>query len=294
MTDFRIFALMTIKNESDIVLKTLEKACEWADKIFILDNMSDDGTWELITGYAKQNSKIVLWGRYSGRFYLALRQVIFKDYRDEATNGDWWCRLDGDEFYIDNPRAFLSSLENNIDHVYNASFQYYYTEDDYMNELSNPSDLCVTERLKWYKCNHSEIRFVKHRVNICWPQNTEWPCNLANPSNSRIRLKHYQYRDINQIIYRLKARTASDSGSSFTHEKVSVNEWYAKRKFKAPTNLEHANMRIVDREDLINSEDYVYDDKELPPIFKNNFKRKFKNIVIYIYMKYFNAHLFRI
>lgn len=294
MNRSKIFALMTIKNESDIVIETLEKASLWADKIFILDNMSDDGTWELINNYAMGNDKIVLWGRYSGRFYLALRQVIFKDYSTEASPGDWWCRLDGDEFYIDDPRDFLHSLDDSIDHVYNASFQYYYTEDDFRNETSNPSKESVTLRLKWYKCNHSEIRFVKHSNSICWPQNTEWPCNLTNPASNRIRLKHYQYRDINQIISRLKARTSADSGSSFTHEKVSVDEWYHKRKFSIPKDPELASLRIVSKSDLTDSDDFKYHDQELPPIFKKNMKRKIKNKVILFYMKYLNSKLFKI
>lgn len=103
------------------------------------------------------------YGALRRALYLALRQVIFKDYKNNASEGDWWCRLDGDEFYIDDPRLFLAGLDDKTDHVYNASFQYYYTEDDYREELSADNVVLPTERLKWYKCNHSEIRFIKHK-----------------------------------------------------------------------------------------------------------------------------------
>ncbi|WP_241723212.1 glycosyltransferase family 2 protein [Raoultella sp. HC6] len=290
----KIYALMTVKNESDIIIETLDKASVWAEKIFILDNNSEDTTWELLTKYAEENPKIVLWGQYGGRFYLELRQVIFREYREIAKPGDWWCRLDGDEFYIDDPHQFLSSLDEDVDHVYNASFQYYYTPDDYEREKNCGVTNSVTQRLKWYKCNHSEIRFVRHWDLICWPQNTEWPCNLKKPSPGRIRLKHYQYRDIKQIVGRLQARNAPNSGSSFSHEKVSISDWYKKRGFQLPEDTNLAELRIVEKENLSDSNEFAYDDKVLPPIYFLSFKKKIKNGVVNFYMKCLNKFLFKL
>ncbi|MGR5560481.1 glycosyltransferase family 2 protein [Klebsiella michiganensis] len=292
--NFRIFALMTVKNESDIIIETLNHASKWADKIYILDNMSSDNTWDLISEYAKHNDKIELWGRYGGRFYLALRQVIFKDYKNNASEGDWWCRLDGDEFYIDDPRLFLAGLDDKTDHVYNASFQYYYTEDDYREELSADNVVLPTERLKWYKCNHSEIRFIKHKKFTCWPQNSEWPCDLVRPTKSRIRLKHYQYRSLQQISSRLLLRNASDSGSSFTHEKLSIKEWYSRRKFTMPDNPELANYRVVQKTELDNSKDFIIDDAVLYPIKMVSVKKYLRSFISYFYMKFLNRFLFKI
>ncbi|WP_072062436.1 glycosyltransferase family 2 protein [Pluralibacter gergoviae] len=290
----KIFALMTVKNEDDIVIETLDNASIWADYIFILDNGSTDNTWKILVDYAKKNKKIILWGRYEGSFYLALRQVIYREFKSYAQLGDWWCRLDGDEFYIDDPREFLSSLDEDIDHVYNASFQYYYTHDDYQRERNNESKISVTKRLQWYKCNHSEIRFVKHNTFICWPQNSEWPINLNKPYHKRIRLKHYQYRDIQQIIERLRARNAPNSGSSFSHEKVSVDEWYRKRGFSVPSNIEHANIRIVRNDELENNNDFIYEDLSLPPIVYPNLKRKIKSMIVNFYMRFLNKYFFNI
>ena len=46
--NMKIFAIMLVKNEADIVGSVLKDAQKWADKIFILDNGSTDGTWEII------------------------------------------------------------------------------------------------------------------------------------------------------------------------------------------------------------------------------------------------------
>lgn len=290
----KIFCLMTIKNEADIVIDTLERASVWADKIFILDNNSADGTWELIKKYSETNPKVYLWGRYEGPFYLALRQVIFKDFKSHAQPGDWWCRLDGDEFYIDDPREFLATVDENEDHVYNASFQFYYTADDYRRDIGKSTLDHIEKRLLWYKCNHSEIRFIKHSDNLCWPQNTEWPCNIKKPHLKRIRLKHYQYRDVNQITNRMKARNAADSGSSFTHEKGTAEQWYKKRGFALPDNQDFIELRVVNKSELSDSSAFRYIDSELPPIYLFNFKRRLKLLIINFYMKYMNGFLFKI
>ena len=42
--NMKIFGIMLVKNEVDIVGHTLKEAQKWCDKIFILDNGSTDGT----------------------------------------------------------------------------------------------------------------------------------------------------------------------------------------------------------------------------------------------------------
>ncbi|MGL4670363.1 MAG: glycosyltransferase family 2 protein [Lactobacillaceae bacterium] len=278
---FKIFAFMTVKNEADIVIETLLDAVKWADKIVIMDNMSNDDTWDKLIDFADKNEKIILWGRYGGKFHLSLRQVIFNDYRYLSSEGDWWCRLDGDEFYIDDPRDFLANLDDDIDCVYNASFQYYYTEDDFYREHNSlEKQECVINRLVNYKCNHSEIRFIKDKADLCWPQYSEWPINIVNPSSKRIRLKHYQYRSLQQISERLKARKSKESGASFMHEKVTAEEWYTRRGFSIPDSEEFQSYRVVLKKDLESNHDYHFLDKNLPAMRKYSLIGKIKRKLI--------------
>ena len=44
----KIFGLMVLKNEGDIVGQTLEAALAWCDRIAILDNDSDDGSLDYL------------------------------------------------------------------------------------------------------------------------------------------------------------------------------------------------------------------------------------------------------
>lgn len=50
---------MLVKNEADIVGYVLKEAEKWADKIFIIDNGSTDGTWEIIK--SMKNEIITPW-----------------------------------------------------------------------------------------------------------------------------------------------------------------------------------------------------------------------------------------
>lgn len=281
--NFNIFALMVVKNEEDIIDETILYASKWADKIVIMDNISDDGTWEKLNSLAKKNDKILLWGQYGGRFHDGLRQMIFNDFHHIANENDWWCRLDGDEIYIDNPREFLAKLPSEIDHVYNASFQYYYTEDDYEAERNTKTiTLPVTTRLKSHKCNHSEIRFFKHSKKILWPQYHDWPISLFKPCEKRIRLKHYQYRSLEQIRSRLAVRSVFH-GNLFCHEKALICDWYKRRGFDIPKNKDYQENRIVLKRNLDSSNSYYYNDNELPQIHTTTFKKHIKCLLFTIY-----------
>ena len=43
-----IHALSLIKNEADVIGQSLAAAAAWADCIYVYDNGSDDGTWEIV------------------------------------------------------------------------------------------------------------------------------------------------------------------------------------------------------------------------------------------------------
>lgn len=194
---------MTVKNEADIFPDVIASASTWAENIIVMDNNSSDGTWEKLLKIKDENPKVIIWGRYFGSFKDSLRQRMFEDYKHLAKDGDWWCRLDADEIYIDNPLEIISSLPPNVDYINSASFQFYLTEKDIKKEIE--SDFSY-ERLSYFKCNWSETRFIRHSSNLIWQSNMSWPLNICVMANVFIRLKHYQYRNVDQISERIQTR----------------------------------------------------------------------------------------
>lgn len=108
---FKIYSLLVVKNEGDIIVSSLKDAIRWSDKIIVIDNGSEDDTWEKINVLSKEYPQIVPFMRYEGAFHIGLRAKAFHAFKSELTCRDWWCvRLDADEFFRGDVRGFLSNV----------------------------------------------------------------------------------------------------------------------------------------------------------------------------------------
>ncbi|QGX92329.1 glycosyltransferase [Tatumella sp. TA1] len=276
----KILSIMTVKNEYDIVEDVIVSALKWSDYIIIMDNNSDDGTWDIVKKLSDRHERVLLWGRYYGKFKDSIRRM-YQDFKYLARAGDWWCRLDADEFYIDNPRDFIDKIDLNNDYICSASSQYYLTEIDFDRGVKSYKEL------EGFKCNWGETRFFKEKNNINWPESQGWPINLFSRSESFIRLRHYQYRNSNQIKNRYKVRLNNTvNNSEFKHEISSSGEWYINKGFSVPEDPLLLENRIVSLNDLD-----VGDNFDIPDEFKRKF-RLTKKIKIAKYIKYFFSFYF--
>ncbi len=222
----KIHAICVVKDESDIVAQTLKSAAQWCDHIYILDNGSTDRTWEKVLDLAREYQQITPYKQDNCVFYNGLRGEVFQHYRFKAAEGDWWCRLDADEIYIDDPRIFLAKVPHEYQAVWAASFQYYFTDKDLERYQQKPSlyanDVPIEQKCHYYLNNWSEPRFFRYDKRIVWDRNQGWP-HFGAFYPVRIRLKHYQYRSPQQIQRRVNIRCeARVKGSDgFLHEAQS-------------------------------------------------------------------------
>ena len=202
----QIHAMCLIKNESDVIAQTLKAAADWCDHIYVYDNGSDDSTWEEVQDLAKDYSQIVAYKQEDKPFRDALRAEIFKAYRHRSNHGDWWCRLDADEFYIEDPRAFLAKVPRKYEVVWTANLSFYFTDRDaalYREDPSRYADYVPVEHKCRYYINHwSEARFFRYSSGLIWEeQNGGYPSQTqgAHVYPVRIKLKHFAYRSPEQI-----------------------------------------------------------------------------------------------
>lgn len=204
----KIHAITVVKNEADIIQTSLQAALKWADNVFVLDNGSEDDTWERVRAIA--NDRIVAWKRDDGPFRESLRGDVFNQFRHQAKPGDWWCRLDSDEFYtIECPRLFLSNVPLGHHVVWAIYVDYFVTETDLEDiDFSLPPEE-ILAKLRYYRANFSEPRFFRHRDGIEWPANGAWPLHMGIVTEKRILFKHYKYRSPAQIQSRVSTRLKS-------------------------------------------------------------------------------------
>jgi len=221
----KIHAMCIAKNESDIIAQCLKSALNWSDYIYVYDNGSSDGTWEQILELSKEYNSIIPYKRDSKPFKDGLRAEIFKHYRANSSTDDWWCRLDADEFYIDDPRIFLAKVPRIYTVVWTVSFAYYFTDKDAELYHRDPSlyadDVPVEQKIRYYINHWSEPRFFRYRERLVWNnENQGFPNGICESPAYPVRmwLRHFQYRSPQQIEKRLETRRSAIGNGIFIHE----------------------------------------------------------------------------
>jgi hypothetical protein len=220
----KIYAISLIKNEVDIIEKNLTEASKWCDKIYVYDNGSTDGTWELVNKL--KSNKIIPYKSEELPYRDSLRQKVFQHFRNELNDGDWVCfKLDADEFYIDNPRIFISNLKKRISLIYGINIQYEFTEDN----IKDSDSIFSFEKFKYAFVASCEERFVKYRKKLIWLPSGSLPSHPGIASKKFIKFAHYQFRSPEQIRKRLNTRKdALESGYKMYWENDLKKTWESK------------------------------------------------------------------
>ncbi len=202
----KIFAISVIKNEADIIKDNLLDASKWADKIFVLDNGSTDNTWEIVKSLA--SDKIIPWKSENKPFYDGIRGEVFNEFRHLASEDDWWCfRLDADEFYEDNPVDFLTKVSQRCHFVATDTIHFWITKEDVLENMLTDNSSDNLKNIRYYeRKTWTEARFFRHRKYMVWAAGDELPRHMGVLSSRRIKVRHYQYRSLQQIVQRITVR----------------------------------------------------------------------------------------
>lgn len=253
----RIHAMCLVKDEADIVEECLVRASEWCDHIFVLDNGSSDATWEIVQSLAWDLPAVIPWKTEAAPFTDGLRASIFAEFRSLGRDGDWWCRLDADEFYVDDPRVFLPKVPDAYAVVWSANFSYYFTDRDAERYSADPAaygdDVPIEEKIRYYVNHWSEPRFFRHGDGVTWSSELGFPLFVYQSPAYPVRMwqKHFPYRSPEQIERRLAARQESIANGVFQHEAIA--DWGSAvaniedRSLLERTGVEYVTLRWEDR-----------------------------------------------
>jgi hypothetical protein len=219
----RVHCVCVVRDEADVLRFALDSALEWAHAIYVLDNGSTDGTWDLLQSYAAREPRVVVMGRDEGVFRNAMRGEVVNRAPHDARAGDWWCRLDADELYLEGPPPVLARVPRKYGLVYKTSIEYFFTDRDLEAYEADPDRYTkqwTPDVIRYYRAWWSEIRFVRHLPGVTW--DGAWPRGVKNLRGApeRVLAKHYQYRSPPQIERRLQIRRANTEARAFRHEKV--------------------------------------------------------------------------
>lgn len=262
----KIFAIMLVKNEVDIVGYVLKEAEKWADKIFILDNGSTDGTWELIQ--SMKNDVITPWKQYFGDYHNGLRADVYNEFKHLSKPGDWWCyKCDADEVYAEDPREFLAKIPKKYQWVGKQSLDYVITNED-LAEYNFTGDFGKDRKiLKYFRVPcWSEGRFFRYRKGLTWTNDKKnhYPEHIGVQAPDLILVHHYLNRSPEQIKKRIEVRMNTKMFKEGSSWGTYQADWKS---------------AILNRDGLEYFDDNLDRIKKLP-VNKGNFKQSFlKNTV---------------
>ncbi|MBR6291826.1 MAG: glycosyltransferase family 2 protein [Bacteroidales bacterium] len=219
----KIYSLLVVKDEADIITLSVTDALRWSDKVIVIDNGSTDGTWEKLQTLATADKRIVLFMRYEGPFHIGLRAKAFRAFRKEMNLGDWWCvRLDADEMYPGDVRTFLKTIPWYCRTVKKSSTDYVITHEDIQEGILTGDFAADRQNIHYHLPEHrEERRFMRHSPLLIWLSRWRYPHPWGIVSKRRIPVDHYQYRSEEQMQrrYANRQKAKADGCGSFSHEK---------------------------------------------------------------------------
>ena len=245
MMSFKIYSLLLVKNEADIIRESLLAAAEWSDKVIVMDNGSQDGTWEIVQELAIQHPHIVAFMQYTGGFRIGLRAKAFKAFRHEMTCNDWWCvRLDADEFFSEDPRTFLAQIPKKYNAIKKISTDYLLTKEDILSHTFTGDFAIDRQYITHYLPEkRKERRFMRHSPWLVWSEKWRYPHPIGRTAKACIAVDHYQYRSPQQMEKRFLTRQQAkkDGCGSFLHE--NGTDWtdylWSDKQLEQRTRLQH-------------------------------------------------------
>ena len=246
----KIFCICMVKNESDIIAQTLKDAASWANSIFVYDNGSTDDTWEKVLTLSKSDVTVVPYKSDPKPFSNSMRCEPFTTFRHQAEEGDWWCILDSDEIYAENPRYFLKNIPFFYQIVWAISIQYKLTDEDLRIFEEDPArygdEVPVAEKIRYYRTDWSEARFFRYNQKLVWPKDRAFPlAGAVYPE--RILMKHYKHRSPTQLRQRLDVRKGV---GEFRHENSDA-EWQNYIMRATEMDYDHHNGQYNVRNELL-------------------------------------------
>jgi glycosyltransferase involved in cell wall biosynthesis len=212
----RFHALLPVREEADIVGQCLAQLLRWADSVYVFDTGSVDETWEIVRDLASRDARVRLLGRDAVFFSeTRLRGWMFHQARAQMRDGDWFLRVDADEFHHVPPPEFVRTRlrphETVVFHQYYdfrltaAEVQAWQAGEETLADRARP----IEQRRRWLTVSpYSEPRLCRYRATMRWPPTVSFPFNAGFRARARLPIRHYPHRDPLQLERRCRLRRA--------------------------------------------------------------------------------------
>ena len=224
----KFHGILVIRDEEDVIDQTLSHLLEWCDFIYVYDTGSIDNTWDIVQEYGSKFDCVVPFKKERVVFEDWIRGIVFDRYRDRAQSGDWWLRLDADEFYHIPPPEFVRQYVGRHESlIYKQTYEFRLTDAEVEaweqgKETIDDRSRHIEERRRYYELlEYPEPRMFQYRPKIKWMEASTFPFNAGYPAQKRIPVRHYPHRDPLQ----LKKRSVLRSVGARVRGDMDVRHW---------------------------------------------------------------------
>jgi hypothetical protein len=257
----RFHALLLVRDEADIIEESLRHLVTWADAIYVFDTGSEDPTWDVVQQLAVEHRCIKPLVQDAVFFSeKRLRGWLFQQARKNMHEGDWFARVDADEFHHVPPPEFVRTrLRRHETVVYHQYYDFRLARAEaaaWARGEVTDANKTVQERRRWFTLSsYTEPRLCRYRASMRWPETVSFPYNAGFVAAERLPIRHYPHRDPAQLKRRCRLRALM---------------------MAEPENICNTHWRIADWERLLADDDdpglhYWNPGTELPePRFRNH------------------------
>jgi glycosyltransferase involved in cell wall biosynthesis len=245
----RFHALLPVRDETDIIGQCLTHLLTWADAVYMFDTGSVDNTWEIVQEFASRDNRIIPL-RKDPVFFAEtrLRGWMFNQARQHMREGDWFLRVDADEFHHIAPPEFVKTRMRSHETIaYHQYYDFRLTQSEvekWINgeEAVDDRNRPIEERRRWYTVSlYSEPRLCRYRSTMRWPATASFPYNAGYIARERLPIRHYPHRDPVQMNRRcrLRAIMMADETNRRNWTQPELHHWAEQewKKFITPDTL---------------------------------------------------------
>lgn len=198
-----VAAVLLVKDEADILPRQLRHLLGHVDEVILWDNLSSDGSSDVMQDFAREHSDVVSYKvdsdprHYQSRKMTALALEAFeKGHR-------WVLPIDPDEIWYAPEgrtlRDWLDGVGRETQFVKAAIYNHVATA------LDNPKDLDPVDRIRWRQRVHLDIRWGKVACR-CRPDlrisNGNHDANTSGVGTVGygLTIRHFPYRSAEQFV----------------------------------------------------------------------------------------------
>jgi glycosyltransferase involved in cell wall biosynthesis len=212
----KFHALLVVRDEADIIEQSLRHLVSWADAVYVFDTGSCDKTWDLIQQFAASHRNVQALAHDAVYFSdKRLRGWLFHRARQHMREGDWFVRVDADEFYHIPPPEFVKlRMRKHETIAYHQYFNFHLTTAEAAAWEQGQETLAdrkgpIEQRRRWFTISsYTEPRLCRYRQTMQWPETVSFPHNAGFLAVERLPVRHYPHRDPLQLQRRCRLRVA--------------------------------------------------------------------------------------